>query len=55
MLIINTFIKSEEWFYSGNNLTLNIKAGIRTGDACVTTEISYDVTMKGYKGTTFQV
>lgn len=55
MVLVNTFNKSEEWFYNGNNLTLNINASIGSGDECIATEISYNVTIKGYKGTTFQV
>ena len=55
MVLVNTFNKSEEWFYNGNNLTLNIKASIRNGSECVATEISYNVIIKGYKGTTLQV
>lgn len=55
MVLVNTFNKSEEWFYNGNNLTLNINASIRTENECIETEISYHVTIKGYKGTTLQV
>lgn len=55
MMIVNTFNKSEEWFYNGNDLTLNIGVSISSGDECVATEISYNVTIKGYKGTALQV
>lgn len=55
MVIVNTFNKSEEWFYNGNNLTLNINASISSGNECVAIGISYNVTIRGYKGTTLQV
>lgn len=55
MVLVDTFNKSEEWFYNGNKLTLNINVSIKSDNECRATEISYNVTIKGYKGTTLQV
>ena len=55
MVLVDTFNKSEEWFYNGNKLTLNIRVSIKSENKCNVTEISYKVTIKGYKGTTLQV
>ena len=55
MILVSTFNKSDEWFYNGNNLKLTINASINSENELVETEINYDITIVGYKGTWLQV
>jgi hypothetical protein len=55
MILVDTFNKSEKWFYDGKKLLLNITIRMKNGDEWIETELSYNVTIKGYKGTRFQV
>lgn len=55
MTLINVFKKSDEWFYNGNDLILNIDASIIKENSLVETYITYDVVIEGYKGTSVQV
>lgn len=55
MVLIDEFEKSEKWFYDEKELVLNIKANIINEKNCIPTEIFYNVTIRGYRGTTLQV
>ena len=55
MTIVNVFNKSDSWFYNGNNLKLIINMTIQKEDDIVETEVTYDITIEGYRGTSIQV
>jgi hypothetical protein len=55
MAVVETFEKSEKWLYNGNGLTLKIQISINKEIECKTAEFFYQITIKGFKGTKFQV
>ena len=55
MAVVETFEKSEKWLYNGNGLTLKIQININKEIECKTAEFFYQITIKGFKGTKFQV
>ncbi len=55
MILVNEFNKSEEWFYSGNDLVLYISASVKKGEQRIPIEITYNVTTMLYRGPVWQV
>lgn len=55
MSVVDTFQKSEDWFYSGNNLTLHIEATITNGNKSTKAEFSYNASIVKYRGPAWQV
>ena len=53
--LVGMVMKSEEWFYSGNELTLHIKASVKDGEEWIPIETSYEVVLRGTKMPALQV